>query len=143
MGEHHSTSKPPVGCVNCDRAFELRVRVLLGYRPHALTAALEAALRAAQTRLSDPVPLHPTARTPRRSDAAKDPSVMQRTLRYGYGRRDLTQDKSGEQQLMRRCCIAPGQGRFSAVSTWVQIAMANPSNATANRRLAISSAASS
>jgi hypothetical protein len=54
-----------VGCVNCDRACELRVRVLLGYRPHALTAALEAALRAAQTRLSDPVPLHPAARAPR------------------------------------------------------------------------------
>jgi hypothetical protein len=36
-----------VGYVNCDMACELRVRVLLGYRPPALTAASEAILRAA------------------------------------------------------------------------------------------------
>jgi hypothetical protein len=43
----------------------------------------------------------------------------------------------------RRCCIEPGQDGEAAISTWVQIAMANSSNATANRRLASSSAASS
>ena len=41
--------------------------------------------------------------------------------------------------------VALGQARAgeAAISTWVQIAMANSSNATANRRLASSSAASS
>src|SRR4029453_18051165 len=58
-------SAEPVGCVNCDTACELRVRMSLGYRPPALTPASEAALRAAQTRLLDPVPLHPAARTAR------------------------------------------------------------------------------
>jgi hypothetical protein len=48
--------------------------------------------------------------------------------------------------LLRACgAVALGQARAgeAAISTWVQIAMANSSNATANRRLASSSAASS
>ena len=49
----------------------------------------------------------------------------------------------GEATVCRRCCIAPGRAGKGAISTWVQIALANSSNATANRRLAGSSAASS
>ena len=56
----------------------------LGYRPPALATASEAALRAAQTRLLDPVPLHPAARTARprrRRQGPRDPGAAPSTHR--------------------------------------------------------------
>jgi transposase len=47
-------------------------------------------------------------------------------------------------ELGGRCCVCSVRGRLkSAVAVWRQIAMASPSNATANRRPAGSSTASS
>jgi hypothetical protein len=59
-------------------ACELRVRVLLGYRPPALTAVLEAILQAVQTRLPGPVPVGPAARPARprrRRQGSGDPGA--------------------------------------------------------------------
>jgi hypothetical protein len=43
-----------------------------------------------------------------------------------------------------RCCVCSVRGRLkSAIAVWRQIAMASPSNATANRRPAGASTASS
>jgi hypothetical protein len=47
-------------------------------------------------------------------------------------------------QAEGRCCVCSVRGRLkSAIAVWRQIAMASPSNATANRRPAGSSTASS
>jgi UDP-N-acetylmuramate-alanine ligase len=43
----------------------------------------------------------------------------------------------------RRCCVAPTHGKLSATSLLDQIVKASSSNATANRRVADSSAANS
>jgi hypothetical protein len=60
-----------VGCVNCDTACELRVRMSLGYRPPALITASEAALRAAQTRLLDPALLPVRQHTVQQPDSTE------------------------------------------------------------------------